>query len=531
MGRCKHANVASVENDTQQCSLLMLHSERGGWFSMSEAVEKLRPPSEVLEDMPYQAVPPMADEKYQRLAADIKERGVIQPIVTDEEGTILDGHHRAAIAEQLDLDESRKPTYVTLGDLDDDREKLARAIKTNLLGRDTGNGVKSEAVTQYIETTWPTDDETDALVRPETNAEVAEKLGVSTGLVSGVVKKFNGELIDHDRLKAREYYRDNPDTSYREVARQVETGKTTVTEWLKEDFDEGDDEDEDDDQTAWTLFSKDKDEHEKSQDLAQQADEDDSAKEQTERVAQNKTSVSTAHKNTEKEQAKEETERQRSEPDEVPARIIEADAIEFINTFDDGEIDLLLTDPPYSSDIDDIHEFASSWVPAALEKVASDGHAYICIGEYPDEIAAYYNIIADFEQFDEVQLLAWTYRNTIGKMPNRRYGRGWQAVLYLCGEDADDLDVPETKEQFSSMDITAPDGRHGTKHHKWQKPDELFERFIRHSTSEGDLVVDPFAGSGTTLLEAAKLGRENRGCDADPEAIQAALTRGCTSDA
>lgn len=258
---------------------------------------------------------------------------------------------------------------------------------------------------------------------------------------------------------------------------------------------------------------------------------DDVAKGEWEKLREGKTSFHRAHKNVEKKEAEEETERQRTEPDETPARITESDAIEFIDDFEDGEIDLLLTDPPYSSDVDNIHEFAESWVPAALEKVASDGHAYICIGEYPHEIAAYYDIVSEFDKFDEVQLLAWTYRNTLGRMPNRRYGRGWQAILYLCGEDADDLDVPETKEQFSAMDINAPDGRHGTKHHKWQKPAELFERFVRHSTDEDDLVVDPFAGSGTTLLEAAKLGRSNRGCDADPEAIEAALERGCVSDA
>lgn len=501
---------------------------------MSEAVEKLRPPSEVLEDMPYQAVPPMSDEKYQRLADDIRERGVIQPIIKDEAGNTLDGHHREAIVEQLDLDESRKPTFLVLGDLEDDREKLARAIKTNLLGRDIDKGVKKEAVKQYIETTWPRDDDDLILDEFETEVAVADELGVSRRPVKDAKNKLRNlghmSQIPHSRHLAREYYEDNPDASYREVARQVDSDDKTIAKWLKEDFDEGD-EDDDTVQTALNIPAKNEDEAEKAQDVAQQADEDDSAKEQAERAAKTETSASTAHKNAEKEQAKEETERQRTEPDEVPARITESDATEFISTFDDGEIDLLLTDPPYSSDIDDIYEFAASWVPAALKKVASDGHAYICIGEYPEEIAAYYGIVAGFEKFDEIQLLAWTYRNTLGRMPNRRYGRGWQAILYLCGEDADDLDVPETKEQFSAMDITAPDGRHGTKHHKWQKPAELFERFIRHSTTEDDLVVDPFAGSGTTLLEAAELGRENRGCDADPETIQKAVERGCVSDA
>ena len=71
--------------------------------------------------------------------------------------------------------------------------------------------------------------------------EVAEKLGVSEQTVGRVCKNFQVEIITHDRVKAREYYEDNPDASYREVARQVDASNKTVTEWLKEDFDEGGD--------------------------------------------------------------------------------------------------------------------------------------------------------------------------------------------------------------------------------------------------------------------------------------------------
>ena len=135
-------------------------------------------------------------------------------------------------------DESRQPPYVVLGDLDDDREKLARAIKQNVIGRDTGEGVKTLAVEQYIETTWDHTDDGD-LIRPETDTEVAEKLGVSRQLVTRVIRNANGGVIYHDRARAREYYGQNPDASYREAARQLNASQPTVTEWLNEDFDEG----------------------------------------------------------------------------------------------------------------------------------------------------------------------------------------------------------------------------------------------------------------------------------------------------
>ncbi len=43
--------------------------------------------------------------------------------------------------------------------------------------------------------------------------------------------------------------------------------------------------------------------------------------------------------------------------------------------------------------------------------------------------------------------------------------------------------------------------------HSTQKPEELIRRFIAGTTRTGQLVVDPFAGSGTTAVVAERLGR------------------------
>src|SRR5262249_41498026 len=52
-----------------------------------------------------------------------------------------------------------------------------------------------------------------------------------------------------------------------------------------------------------------------------------------------------------------------------------------------------------------------------------------------------------------------------------------------------------------------------------QKPLALLERVVRASSEEGGLVIDPFCGSGTTLVAAAKLGRRFAGCDVGELAI------------
>lgn len=54
-----------------------------------------------------------------------------------------------------------------------------------------------------------------------------------------------------------------------------------------------------------------------------------------------------------------------------------------------------------------------------------------------------------------------------------------------------------------------------TREHPTQKPVALFEHFIRLHTKPGDLVVDPFCGSGASGVAAKKLGRSWIGCDTD----------------
>jgi len=77
------------------------------------------------------------------------------------------------------------------------------------------------------------------------------------------------------------------------------------------------------------------------------------------------------------------------------------------------------------------------------------------------------------------------------------------------------------------QDISAPDGRQGDRYHAWQKPLDIADRFIRHSTKQGDTVLDPFACTGTFLIAAAKLGRIASGCDISAENITIAEGRGC----
>lgn len=196
----------------------------------------------------------------------------------------------------------------------------------------------------------------------------------------------------------------------------------------------------------------------------------------------------------------------------------------------DEPYDLLLTDPPYSTDVEDIDGFVKSWLYNALDHVKPTGFAYVFIGAYPNELKAYLN--ADIpEHMHLTQQLIWTYKNTLGNNPKDRYKQNYQVCLFYRGVNAPALSCPLTSEQWAVQEINAPDGRQGDRYHAWQKPMEIAERFIRHSTQEGMTVFDPFACTGTFLLAGAKLGRKAYGFEINPDNAAIAFKRGCVNGA
>lgn len=78
----------------------------------------------------YQVMPPLSSEEYQDLHDDIKTNGVLEPIHVDEEGVVIDGHHRSKIANELGI-----PCPVIAHDDLDDAGKRSLAFTLNLKRR------------------------------------------------------------------------------------------------------------------------------------------------------------------------------------------------------------------------------------------------------------------------------------------------------------------------------------------------------------------------------------------------------------
>jgi len=208
-------------------------------------------------------------------------------------------------------------------------------------------------------------------------------------------------------------------------------------------------------------------------------------------------------------------------------KIYYCDYKDFLYKIENNSQDLLITDPPYSTDIENIEEFANDWVMRALDKVKPTGRAFICIGAYPRELKAYLDILLSQDKFILDNPLIWTYRNTLGRTPKMKYNLNYQIILHLYSKQSRKLDTKITNEMFSVQDINAPDGRQGNRYHTWQKPSELARRLITHTTQEGDEIFDCFGGTGTFVLVGAQLGRKVMGCDNSREMLKIAEERGC----
>jgi DNA modification methylase len=93
----------------------------------------------------------------------------------------------------------------------------------------------------------------------------------------------------------------------------------------------------------------------------------------------------------------------------------------------------------------------------------------------------------------------------------------WWSFKSDCGSQP-----PQKEEWFK--DRVEGDGRNKTLH-DWQQGVGEAEQIIEHFTFEGDLVVDPFLGSGTNGVASKRLQRRFVGCDIDDKAVGTALNR------
>jgi len=196
-------------------------------------------------------------------------------------------------------------------------------------------------------------------------------------------------------------------------------------------------------------------------------------------------------------------------------KIIQGDCLQIMKTYPHNCIDLILTDPPYGDNV------AYGWNNKIIknnENPLINCNALIEMYRILKQNRSLYiftnwkhypfltEFIIRYTKFNIRHLIVWKKHN---------FGLGWafrhQYELILVLEKG--------KPKYNLTDFsdvqTSSHINHNKLNHPHQKPLDLLKKIILHSSKEGDLILDPFAGSGSTCKACNELNRNWIGIELD----------------
>jgi len=243
------------------------------------------------------------------------------------------------------------------------------------------------------------------------------------------------------------------------------------------------------------------------------------------------------------------------------------DAVLWLKSIDTASIDLIFADPPYNfkkapwdnfESKDEYVTWTVSWVTEAARVLKPEGTLYVC--GFSETLADIKCAVAGL--FKGCRWLVWHYKNKANLGGD--WGRAHESILHLRKSNTftfnvDDVRIPYSEHtlkypahpqaetsQFGNGDNngriwipnpkgakpkdvieipTTCNGMHEKTPHPTQKPEELLRKLILASSNEGEIVLDPFLGSGTTCVVAEQLKRKWKGCDISAEYCDWAIKR------
>jgi site-specific DNA-methyltransferase (adenine-specific) len=247
--------------------------------------------------------------------------------------------------------------------------------------------------------------------------------------------------------------------------------------------------------------------------------------------------------------------------------LYEGNSIEWLKSLKDESVDIIFADPPYNIKKADWDKFESQekyikwsiqWIKEASRILTKRGTLYIC---------GFTEILADIKHpamkyFKGCKWLIWYYKNkaNLGK----DWGRSHESILHLRKSKKFTMNIDNVRIFYGKHTLRYPRhpqaetsqyGNGGKRNDIWtphplgakpkdvlevpttcngmgektphptQKPEELLRKLILASSNEGDLVLDPFSGSATTIVVAEQLNRRWIGCELCHEYNQWAIGR------
>jgi modification methylase len=243
-------------------------------------------------------------------------------------------------------------------------------------------------------------------------------------------------------------------------------------------------------------------------------------------------------------------------------RIIEGDCVTGMASLTAASVDMVFADPPYNLQLEgelrrpnnskvdavddewdqfasnaDYDKFTRAWLLAAQRTLKDTGTIWV--------IGSYHNIfrvgaIMQDLGFWLLNDVIWRKTNPMPNFRGRRFTNAHETLIWAT-KSRDQKSYTFNYEAMKQLNeelqmrsdwhlpICAGGERlrdeSGTKSHSTQKPEALLHRVILSSTNSGDVVLDPFFGSGTTGAVAKRLDRRYIGIERDPDYIRVARRR------
>jgi site-specific DNA-methyltransferase (adenine-specific) len=238
--------------------------------------------------------------------------------------------------------------------------------------------------------------------------------------------------------------------------------------------------------------------------------------------------------------------------------VIQGDCLTRLAELPAATIDLAFADPPFNIGYEYDHyddrrakadylAWTEKWLAAVRRVLKSTGAFYVAIG---DEYVAEVKVRLDALGLTMRNWIVWHY--TFGVNCTKKFNRSHAHLLYYVVDpkrytfNADAIRVPSARQTTYADRRANPLGKlpddtwvlrpqederffrpdddtwyvarvcgtfHERGEHPCQMPLALLERIVVVSSNSGDMVLDPFAGSGTTLAAAKKLGRDYLGIE------------------
>ena len=243
-------------------------------------------------------------------------------------------------------------------------------------------------------------------------------------------------------------------------------------------------------------------------------------------------------------------------------RIIVGDCIAAMDAMPAKSVDLVFADPPYNLQLGgDLHRpdnskvdavddhwdrfasfeeydaFTRAWMTAARRVLKDDGALWV-IGSYHN-IFRVGSVLQDLD-FWVLNDVVWRKTNPMPNFKGTRFTNAHETLIWAAKSrgqrrytfNYDALKVANDDLQMRS-DWTIPlctgeervKGEDGLKAHPTQKPEALLHRVLLASTRPGEIVLDPFFGTGTTGAAAKRLGRRFIGIERETEYARVAEKR------